>query len=96
VPSLRARHPPARSCSTCWAANVAATAERCPRPIMRVTRAAVVTRPSRPIDRTTIAMMTSMTVKPHWVFIYRTTLPTRLIMIESCTAFEVNRRVVTT
>ena len=47
------------------AANADAAADRCPRAIIRVTSAAVVTMPSTPTVSTMIAMMISIIVKPR-------------------------------
>src|ERR1700704_4389157 len=69
LPAALDRQPVTRSTSRRLLANVAALAERCPRAIIRVTSADVVTRPSRPTVRTMIAMMTSTMVNPRSVFI---------------------------
>src|SRR5258705_248322 len=68
-PAVWVRHPVTRSCSSRLAPNDDATADRLPRAIMRVTRADVVTRPSKPTVRTMIATITSTMVKPRSLFL---------------------------
>src|SRR5204862_454001 len=67
-PAACDRHAVARAISRRRAANTAALLERCPRAIMRVTSAELVTSPSSPTVRMMMATITSMMVNPRSLF----------------------------